>query len=40
MLDPTDRAAFPDILVALFRKLKAGEVRPGLAWREFLNNLL
>ena len=38
MLEPTDRAAFMDILVALFRKLEAGEVRTGFAWREFPDN--
>jgi hypothetical protein len=38
MLEPADRAAFMDILVALFRKLEAGEVRTGFAWREFPDN--
>ena len=38
MLDPRDRSAFMDVLVALFRKLGQGEVRTGLAWAEFPGN--
>jgi hypothetical protein len=35
MLEPSDRAAFMDVLVALFRKFEAGEVKTGFTWSEF-----
>ena len=38
MLDPGDRSVFMDVLVALFRKFEAGEVRTGFSWREFPGN--
>ena len=38
MLEPSDRAAFMDVLVALFRKFEAGEVKTGFTWVEFPGN--
>ena len=38
MLDPHDRSAFMDVLVALFRKFGQGEVKTGFAWAEFPGN--
>ena len=38
MLEPSDRAAFMDVLVALFRKFEAGEVKTGFSWGEFPDN--
>ena len=38
MLEPQDRVDFMDLLIALFRKIEAGQVRTGFAWEEFPGN--
>jgi hypothetical protein len=38
MLEPQDRKDFMNILIALFRKFEAGEVRTGYAWKDFPQN--
>jgi len=38
MLDPYDRSAFMDVLIALFRKFDKREIRTGLAWAGFPGN--
>jgi len=38
MLEPQDRVDFMDVLIALFRKIEAGQVRTGFAWADFPGN--
>ena len=38
MLNPEDRVAFFDVLVALVRKLTAGEVMTGYMYKDFPQN--
>lgn len=38
MLEREDRKEFMDLMVALFRKIQAGEVRTGYAWKGFPGN--
>jgi hypothetical protein len=37
-MESQDRSDFMDVLIALFRKFEAGEVRTGFAWKDFPNN--
>ena len=38
MLEPQDRVDFMDVLIALFRKIEAGQLRTGFAWEDFPGN--